>query len=104
MLASLVLYGFGALALVGGVSMLRPMKLVGIRNRWWALLALLAGVTGVLYALNRPVLADYVTTPASGLDQFMPIYQFSETYSIPVHASAERVYDAVSFGPLGIGD
>ena len=92
MLASLVLYGFGALALLGGMSMLRPIRLLGIRNRWWALLA---GLAGVFYGLNRPALANYVTTAASGLDEFMPIYQFSETYSIPVHASPARVYDAV---------
>lgn len=95
MMASLVLYGFAALALLGGVSMLRPIRLLGIRNRWWALLALLAGVAGVFDGLDRTALADYVTTAASGLDEFMPIYQFSETYSIPVHAPAARVYDAV---------
>jgi hypothetical protein len=45
--------------------------------------------------LQAPVLADYVTRPSSKLDEFAPIYQFSERASIPVRAPASRVYDAI---------
>ena len=95
MASSFAFYACVTMALVGLLSVLRPVRALRIRNRWIAALVLLAGWWGASRALNATALADYVTRPASKLDEFAPIYQFSETASIPVRASADRVYDAI---------
>jgi hypothetical protein len=92
---SFALYASALVALAGAISILRPLRIIGIRNRWWAWLALAAGVTGAWAVLTRPVLANYVTHPSRQLDAFMPIYQFEEQYEIPVRATPDRIYRAI---------
>jgi hypothetical protein len=95
MASSFALYAFGMLALLGLMALVRPIRWLGIRNRWVALLALVVGYGGASHLLHATALASYVTTPATKLDEFAPIYQFSEAVSIPVRAPADRVYRAV---------
>ena len=95
MASSFAFYAFVTMAAVGLLSILRPIRLLRIRNRRVAAVVFLAGAIGAWRVLHAPVLANYVTEPASKLDEFAPIYQFSETASIPVRATAERVYDAI---------
>ena len=95
MAGSFAIYTFAMIALAGLVSVLRPVRTLGIRNRWVAAAVLLVGAAGARHVLQAPALADYVTSPASKLDEFAPIYQFSEVASIPVRATAGRTYDAV---------
>jgi len=96
MAASAALYCFVAAALAGAASIVRPLRRLGIRSRAMALAVLVAGAAGASHVLDRPALANYVTAPSTRLDEFAPIYQFSERESIPVRASAERVYEAIS--------
>jgi len=95
MASCFALYAWALVALAGAISLVRPLKAIGIRNRWWAWLVLAAGVTGAWMILSEPALANYVTTPSRQLDAFMPIYQFNEQYEIPVHAPRERIYHAI---------
>jgi hypothetical protein len=95
MASSFALYAFGMLALLGLVALVRPIRSLGIRNRWVALLVLAVGYGGASHFLHATALASYVTTPTTKLDEFAPIYQFSEAVSIPVRAPADRVYRAV---------
>jgi hypothetical protein len=95
MAASVAFYAFVVMAAVGLLSVLRPVRMLRFRSRWVAAIVFLVGTLGAWRVLNTPVLADYVTTPASQLDEFSPIYQFSERASIPVRASADRVYEAL---------
>jgi hypothetical protein len=95
MASSFAFYAFVAMAAVGLFSLLRPLRLLRIRNRRIAVIVVLVGSLGARHVLNTPVLADYVREPASKLDEFSPIYQFSERASIPVRASADRVYEAL---------
>jgi len=95
MASSFAFYAFVSIAAAGLLSALRPIRSLRIRSRRIAAIVLLVGALGAWRVLNAPVLADYVTDPVSKLDQFAPIYQFSETASIPVRASADRVYDAL---------
>jgi hypothetical protein len=95
MASSFALYAWALAALAGAISLVRPLKAIGIRNRWWAWLVLAAGATGAWMILSRPALANYVTTPSRQLDAFMPIYQFAEQYEIPVHAPRDRIYRAL---------
>jgi hypothetical protein len=95
MAASIALYAFGMLALLGLVALVRPIRSLGIRNRWVALLVLAVGYGSASHLLHATALASYVTTPTTKLDEFAPIYQFSEAVSIPVRAPADRVYRAI---------
>ena len=93
--SSLAFYAFVTIAVVGLVSILHPMRTLRIRNRRIAAIVFSLGALGVWRELRAPVLANYVTEPASKLDEFAPVYQFSETTSIPVRAPANRVYEAL---------
>jgi hypothetical protein len=95
MASSFALYAFVTIAAAGLLSILRPLRLLRIRNRKVAAVVLLAGAVGAWRVLHAPALADYVTRPATRLDEFAPVYQFSETVAIPVRASADEVYDAL---------
>jgi hypothetical protein len=95
MASSFAFYAFVTMAAVGVLSVLRPLKALGIRSRRLALLVVAAGLWGAAHVLHDPALASYVTTPSSKLDEFAPIYQFSEAASIPVRAPADRVYEAI---------
>lgn len=93
--SSLAFYGFAAIAVVGALSILHPLRRLGIRSRWIALIVCVIGYWGASHVLHETALANYVTQPASKLDAFAPIYQFSERVSIPVRAPADRLYDAI---------
>jgi len=95
MASSFAFYAFVTVAAVGLLSALRPIRLLRIRNRRVAGVVFLVGAVGAWRVLHAPALASYVTEPASELDRFAPIYQFSETASIPVRATADRIYDAI---------
>ena len=95
MASSFALYAFVTTAVAGLLSIFRPIRVLRIRSRWIALVVLLVGVLGARHVLREPALADYITDPVSKLDEFAPIYQFSEHASIPVRAPAERIYDAI---------
>jgi hypothetical protein len=95
MASSFAFYAFVTIAAAGLLSILRPIRTLRIRNRRIAAAVCLVGILGAWRVLHAPVLANYVSHPVSKLDEFAPIYQFSETASIPVRAPADRVYDAI---------
>ena len=96
MASSIALYAFVVVTLRRGWRRSSgPCAWLGIRNRRLAVLVLAVGVGGAWHVLDRTVLANYVTAPATKLDEFAPIYQFSESEVIPVHASAEHVYESI---------
>ena len=95
MASSVAFYAFVVMAAAGFLSVLRPARFLRIRSRRVAVVVCVVGLFGAGRVLDAPVLADYVTDPVSKLDEFAPIYQFSETASIPVRASADRVYEAL---------
>jgi len=95
MASSFAFYAFVTMAAAGLLSILRPIRVLRIRNRRVAAVVFLIGAAGAWRVLHTPVLASYVTEPASELDEFAPIYQFSETASIPVRSTADRIYDAI---------
>jgi len=95
MAASFALYAWSLVAVAGLASLLRPLRFLGIRNRWWAWLPLIVGFIGVTLVLDAPALSNYVPRPSRQLDVFMPIYQFDEQYEIPVQATPARVMQAI---------
>ncbi len=95
MASSVALYAFVAMTLAGMAALIHPIRRLGIRNRKIALLVVVVGLIGVWRVMDRTILASYVTTPATALDEFAPVYEFSETESIPVRAPASRVYESI---------
>ena len=95
MAPSVAFYAFVAMTLAGTAALIHPIRWLGIRNRRLAMLVVVIGLVGVVRVMGRTILANYVTTPATALDEFAPIYEFSDTESIPVRASASRVYESI---------
>lgn len=95
MILSILAYVGLAVALAGLVSVARPITSLRIRHRSVAALVFAVGVVVTLVAITRPVTDVRVTTPVLRLDEFAPVYQFSEVHAIPVEASPERVFNAI---------
>ena len=91
---TLVYVGF-VLSAAGAVSMIKPLRFVGMTTRGTAALALTAGVCLSLAGVFVPAPLERVDGAATELDRAMPAWQFRERHQTHVDASAERVYDAV---------
>lgn len=90
----LVYVGLVAIFL-GGVSLLRPLSFLAIRTRRQAALILVLGLVAVVVGGSLPAEEVRVATPRSQLDQFAPVYQFSEFHSVRITASKDQVYRAL---------
>lgn len=95
MLGVVVVY-LGLIAgLLGAVSLIKPPTLLGIRTHWQAASLVAAGLLVVAAGWALPAQEVRVDPPRTQLDQFVPVYQFSEFHSIRVAASKEKVYAAI---------
>jgi len=87
-------------AVAGTVSLLKPLRFLGIRNRKRGLLVLGLGFVAFTAGVYLPVRETRVATVRTRLDKFAPVYQFSEFHSIAVSAPKDRVYAAIrTVGP-----
>lgn len=95
MLAILVVH-FGLMVTVlGAISLLKPLAFLRIRDRRRGALLLVAGLLLIAVGFVLPAREIRIASSHTALDQFAPVYQFSEVHSIRVHASKERVYQAI---------
>jgi hypothetical protein len=95
MLGVVVVYLGLFAAFVGGVSVLWPLSFLAIRTRRQAAVVLALGFIIVVIGESLPARETRVATPRTQLDQFAPVYQFSESHSIRISASKEWVYYAL---------
>jgi len=95
MLLSFLVYAGAAVALAGGVSILVPIRFLGIRHRGVAMLLALVGAAMTSVALAQPADSQSVSAPQTRLDEYAPAWQFHEVNEIPVHAAADRIYQAL---------
>ena len=95
MLGVVVLYLGLIAAFLGGVSLLRPPSFLAIRTRRQAALFLTLGFIAVVVGGSLPAREARVAAPRTQLDQFAPVYQFSEFHSVSIAASKEQVYRAL---------
>ena len=95
MLGVVVVYLGLIAAFLGGVSFLRPLSFLAIRTRRQAALVLAIGSIVVVMGESLPAKEVRVTTPRTQLDQFAPVYQFSEFHSIRIAAPKDQVYRAL---------
>ena len=82
-------------AFLGGLSLLRPLSFLAIRTRRQAALVLALGFMVSVMGGSLPARETRVATPRTQLDQFAPVYQFSEFHSIRIAAPKEQVYRAL---------
>jgi hypothetical protein len=84
---------FGALA--GLASLLKPVRFPGIRTRKRGLGVLVAGLLLFTAAVYLPVAETRVEAARTHLDEFIPVYQFSEFHGILISAPKDRVYQSI---------
>src|SRR5258708_31899276 len=95
MLGVVVVY-LGLIAtFAGALSVARPLAFLAIHTRRQALIVVMAGFVVVGIGALLPASEVRVTAPHTQLDQFMPVYQFSEFHSIRVNATKEQAYRAI---------
>ena len=95
MLGVVVVYLGLIVASLGGLSVLRPLSFLAIRTRRQAALVLALGFMVSVMGGSLPARETRVATPRTQLDQFAPVYQFSEFHSIRIAAPKEQVYRAL---------
>jgi len=95
MIPSAVVYAGFILAFAGFVSLVKPLRFLGIRSRARGGLILLAGLLAVMVGMALPAPETRIAVPRTELDHFVPVYQFREFHSIQVAASRERTYRAI---------
>lgn len=95
MLGVVVVYLGLIVAFLGGISLLRPLSFIAILTRRQAALVLALGFIVFVMGGFLPVREVRVAMPRTQLDQFAPVYQFSEFHSIRIAAPKEQVYRAL---------
>ncbi len=95
MLGVVVVYLGLIAAFAGMISVAKPLAFLAIHTRRQVLLVVIAGFVVVVIGALLPAGEVRVTAPRTQLDQFMPVYQFSEFHSIRVKATKEQAYRAI---------
>jgi len=80
---------------IGVVSLIRPLRFLGIRSRRRAAGLIGTGALLGLAGMSLPAPLQRPEGEPSLLDGYVPVYQFQEFHEIRVQASPEQVYRAV---------
>ncbi len=84
-----------AILALGALSLVRPLRLLGVRSRRAAALLALAGAALAASGLLLPVTPVRLAGPPMAIDEIAPAYQFGERHEIEIAAPPERVMEAV---------
>jgi hypothetical protein len=85
-----------AIAFTGLVSLVKPLAFLGIGSRPWAAAVVLAGALVAIVATRLPASEMKVDATRTILDRVAPVYQFHEVHTSTIHATPERVYQAIT--------
>ncbi len=85
-----------AVAVVGAVSLAKPLAFLRIQTRHLGTFVLAGGVALVILGMLLPATETRVEVRRSHLDEFAPAYQFSESHRILIGAPKEQVYRAIN--------
>src|SRR5271157_3566723 len=105
LIAVALVYGGLLVMLAGAVSLMWPLRLLAVRSRAAGAIVLLVGALMFVTGATLPAGETRIATPQTRLDEFAPVYQFSEFHAIEVNASRQRTYDAVrqvTAGEIGL--
>jgi hypothetical protein len=94
-LGSVLLYAGLVLGFVGLITVVRPLRWLGIPTRRRAGVLLVAGGLLVIVAALLPAPTKRVEERRTHLDAMVPAWQFSERHEIRVHADPGRVEQAI---------
>ena len=94
LISTLVYLGLIA-SLVGLVLLIKPMPRLGVKTRPKAALILAAGLSVALIALAWPASQSAAGNLTSKLDEFIPVWQFSECHRLEIAAAPEKVFAAL---------
>ena len=86
--------GLGA-AIVGAVSVLKPLRFAGIHSRAIAAAVIAGGVALIVCGVLVPAPLVRIDHARSDLDRAMPQWQFQEVHRTHVDAPPDRVYRAI---------
>ncbi len=95
MAGSLLVYLGLVSALIGLLTVVKPMPFPRVRRRSQGLTILVAAAILLAIGFLLPAPESRVSGVNSHLDEFLPVWQFRETHSIIVAAPPERVYQAM---------
>ena len=101
LIAVSLVYGGLLVILAGAVAVVYPLRLLAIRTRAIGALVLACGILVFVIGATLPAAETRVEIARTKLDEFAPVYQFSESHSIEIHASRARVYAAIRQVPAG---
>ena len=94
-----------AAALAGLLSLVRPLRLLGVRTRRRALAVSLCGIGAALVGVLWPSHVMRSAAPHQRLDDFLPAYQFVEYHEARVrapHAAVEAALRQVSLADMPV--
>jgi len=95
MLGSLIVYSGLIATLAGCVCVVKPLNFFHITTRLQGAGVLLAGLVIALVGILLPAGETRVERARSHLDEFAPVYQFSEFHSARIETSCARTYQAI---------
>ena len=95
MFGVVVVYAGLLASFLGFLSLLKPLKFIGIATRSHGWVVLGAGVLVAAIGMSLPASEERIAAPRTRLDEFAPAWQFNEAHSIRVKAPREQVYRAV---------
>src|SRR4030095_6577188 len=94
-MGSLLVYAGRAVAGVGFIALLRPLRFLRIQDRRGALGVFLAGIGFATLGALWPAPKVEVAGRRRALDELLWEYHFHEIHSLRVHASPQRVFQAI---------
>lgn len=80
---------------LGAVSVVRPLRIIGIVSRPYGGVVLLCGVAILSIGMSFPAPEKKIAARATALDDFVPVYQFAEFHRIRIKAGPTRVFAAI---------
>jgi hypothetical protein len=95
LIAVSLVYGGLLVTLLGAVSVVWPLRMLAVRSRATGALVLFCGVLIFVIGATLPAGETRVAIAQTKLDEFAPVYQFSEFHSVHIGASKERIYEAI---------
>jgi hypothetical protein len=95
LIGTILVYAAFLVLFVGGVSILRPLRFLGIWSRGQGVMLVVGGVAGFLVGASLPASEKRVESAATHLDEFVPAYQFGELHTIRIKAPRDRVFQAI---------
>jgi hypothetical protein len=95
MIGSAIVYAGILIALVGFILVVKPIRRLRVKTRPRAAAITASGLLVTLIGFTLPAPESRVTRAQTRLDEFVPVWQFSEFHAATVAAPPELVFEAI---------